>query len=109
MLIGDSDFYMVPDAGYRGPGKFNTKFSDIKATCTGGKPDVEPFLSDFCETIENARWLMDATATPSFTQKQGFLVGATNAQRIKVRHVLFEPVSFSLNQSQSRTDSPCIG
>lgn len=92
VLISDSDFYMVSDAGYRGPGKFDTKFADVKATCTGGKPDIEPFVSDFSEVVENARWLMNGTATANFTQKQGFFVGTNNDPKIKVRHVLFEPV-----------------
>lgn len=84
VLISDSDFYMVSDAGYRGPGKFDT--------CTGGKPDIEPFVSDFGEVAENARWLMNSTATANFTQKQGFFVGTNSDPRIKVRHILFEPV-----------------
>lgn len=91
-LISDSDFYMVSDAGYRGPGKFDTKFADIKPTCTGGKPDIEPFAADFGEVAENARWLMAETATANFTQKQGFFVGTNAVPKIKVRHVLFEPV-----------------
>ena len=90
VLLSDADFWMVADAGYRGPGKFNQSFADVKPSCSGGIPDIEPFKTDFAEVIANIHWLMDAVATRGFKQKKGLLTGPPDAPRLKVRHVLFE-------------------
>ena len=90
VLLSDQDFWMVADAGYRGPGKFNREFADVKPSCSGGIPDVDPFKSDFAEVTANVHWLMDSIATRGFKQKKGFVTGPADAPRLKVRHILFE-------------------
>jgi len=88
--LSDNDFWMVADAGYRGPGKFNQEFADIKLSCSGGIPDIDPFGLDFAEMTANVHWLMDSIATRGFKQKKGFVTGPADAPRLKVRHIFFE-------------------
>jgi hypothetical protein len=96
VLLSDANFWMVADTGYRGLGKFNQSFADVKPSCLGGIPDVEPFKTDFAEVTANIHWLMDAIATRGFKQKKGFLPGPPDAPHLKVCHVLswYEHVSL---------------
>ena len=88
--ISPSDFYMSSDGNYRGPGKFNTPFSDVKLTCHGGKPVIEELATDFDTAIANLYWLQDEVSTRGFTEKKGLLVENTEGTFVKIRHKLFE-------------------
>jgi len=79
VLLSDNDFWLVSDAGYCGPGKFNQEFADIKPSCLGGIHDVDPFKVDFTEVTVNVHWLMNCIATRGFKQKKGFIVGPADA------------------------------
>ena len=90
VLLSDHNFWMVADAGYCGPGKFNQEFTNIKPSCSKGIPDVDPFKSDFAEVTANVHWLMDLIVTRGFKQKKGFVMGPTDAPHLKVCHIIFE-------------------
>ena len=88
--ISPGDFYMSSDGNYRGSGKFNTPFLDVKLTCHGGKPVIEELATDFDTTIANLYWLQDQASTRGFTAKKGLLVENIDGIFVKIRHKLFE-------------------
>jgi hypothetical protein len=88
--ITREDFYMASDGGYRGPGRFNQPFSDIKLSCTGGRPKIEELGNDFDRVIGNLKWLEEQVVTPGFHDRKGLLTGLPSSPKIKIRHKLFE-------------------
>jgi hypothetical protein len=88
--ISPGDFYMSSDGNYRGSGKFNTPFSDVKLTCHGGKPVIKELATNFNTTIANLYWLQDQASTRGFTAKKGLLFENTEGIFVKIRHKLFK-------------------
>lgn len=92
--ITPDDFFMTSDGGYQGPSKFVRSLVDVKPTCTGTLPSLEPFRADFSRVVDNIQWLEDEAATPTFELKRGFLIERPDQPpKIRVRHVLFEVCS----------------
>jgi hypothetical protein len=93
-VISVDDFWMSPDAGWKGPTSFTKTLTDAKASCTGEKPKIDIFGDDFVTAITNLQWLQDQTATHGFAAKKGALIGqpgaAADTYKVKVRHCLFE-------------------
>ena len=92
VVISGEDFWMTPDAGWRGATKVSKSFADVKPSCTGEKPLLKILGEDFDTAIGNLKWLQDQTATHGFHAKKGLLVGHPGSPRI---NVLFE-VTISL-------------
>lgn len=85
------DFFLTSDGGYRGPTRYQRSLSDVKPSCTGSVPALDPFRTDFMRAIDNVRWVQNEVATPTFELKRGFLVERPRQPaKLKVRHVLFE-------------------
>ena len=92
--ISPSNFFMSSDGNYRGPGRFNIPFSDIKLSCHGGRPMIEELVTNFNLSIENLHWLQNQISTRTFTSKKGLLVENTEGIFIKIRHKLFEVITI---------------
>lgn len=101
--IGQDDFYLTSDGGYRGPSKFIKSLAHVKPSCSGGVPEAEPFNSDYTTAIDNLHWLLSEATTPGFKEKRGVVTKLGNATRIKVRHLLFD-VSRYLTSIGNNTD-----
>ena len=90
VVVSGEDFWMMPDAGWRGATKVSKSLADVKPSCTVERPLLEILSEDFDAAIGNLKWLQDQTATHGFHVKKGLLVGHPGLPRIKIRHVLFE-------------------
>ena len=88
--ISPSNFFMTADGNYRGPGRFNIPFSDVKLSCYGGRPPIEELVGNFNTAIDNLHWLQNEISTRGFTSKKGLLLENTEGAFIKIRHKLFE-------------------
>jgi hypothetical protein len=90
--VSPASFFMSSDGNYRGPGRFNIPFSDIKLTCLGGKPLIEDLIGDFETAVRNLSWLQDKISTRGFLSKKGLLIENVNGIFIKIHHKLFQVV-----------------
>jgi hypothetical protein len=75
MVISSKEFWLTPDAGWRGVTKFSKSFADVKPSCTGERPTFEGLSKDFDSAIQNLKWLQDQIVTHGFHTKKGLLVG----------------------------------
>ena len=75
VVVSSEDFWMMPDAGWRGAMKVSKSLADVKPSCTVERPLLEILSEDFDATIGNLKWLQDQTATHGFHVKKGLLVG----------------------------------
>ncbi|KAI0633922.1 hypothetical protein C8Q77DRAFT_1036223, partial [Trametes polyzona] len=99
--ITSDDFFLTSDGGYRGPTRFHPSLAEVKPTCTGTIPPLDPFRTDFARALDNLRWLQDQIATPTFHLKRGVLVERPHqSPKLKVCHVLFEVNTCSDSASQ---------
>lgn len=87
---------MIPDASWGSAMKVSKNFADVKPLCTGEKLLFEVLGEDFNAAIVNLKWPQDQTATHGFHVKKGLLVGNSGPPRIKIQHVLFEVILFSI-------------
>ncbi len=87
--ISGDDFWLLSDAGWRGPTEWSKKFEKVKATGTFEAPTHAPFAADFGEILKNIKALEAKMVTPGFEHSKSILVGLGNS-RIKVGHKLFE-------------------
>ena len=72
------------------PGKCNIKIKQAESACSGGIPDIDPFVSDFTEVTTNVHWLMDSIDMRGFKKKKGVVTGPTNAPCLNICHLLFK-------------------
>ncbi|KIL54711.1 hypothetical protein M378DRAFT_18628 [Amanita muscaria Koide BX008] len=89
--ISGDDFYLSSDGNFQGPNRFTAGLAQVKVSCCGGIPELEPFRSDFVEVKRNVDWMLSEAATRGVHLKKGFSVGTVDAPKLKVRHALFEP------------------
>ncbi|KAI0054548.1 hypothetical protein BV25DRAFT_648934 [Artomyces pyxidatus] len=93
-VISSSDYYLTSDGGYRGPSIYCGSFAEIKPSCALQKlyaPADVRFDEDYAEALKTLEWLQGAAATQGLAKRGLFM--PSDDGRIKVRHVLFEPIS----------------
>ena len=83
-VISGEDFWMMPDAGWRGATKVSKSLADVKPSCTVERPLLEILSEDFDAAIGNLKWLQDQTATHGFHVKKGLLIGHPGSPRINI-------------------------
>jgi hypothetical protein len=73
VVISSEDFWMTPDAGWKGVTKVSKSFADVNPLCTGKKPTFEGLSKDFDTAIQNLKWLQDQIMTHGFHTKNGLV------------------------------------
>ncbi|KAF8997222.1 hypothetical protein BDQ17DRAFT_1429249 [Cyathus striatus] len=82
--ISDEDFYFTSDGSFTGTNKFTHNFYDLTLSLSGGAPPMEPFRSDYPQTIQNVKWLLSLASTKWFSGQCGFCVGLSDQPRLKL-------------------------
>jgi hypothetical protein len=92
--ISSSDYWLTADCGYCGPSVTMPSLANVKPSCMGEWPDVEPFRAEFTTVMENLQWLQAQTATLNLTARCGLFPITGAEPRFNVRHVLFKVCHF---------------
>jgi hypothetical protein len=71
--ISEDEYWLTSCGNWHGPNVAAQTLVDIKPTCVGGSPAMEPFATNFSNIISNAEWLLDQATTQGFTRKCGLL------------------------------------
>ncbi|KAF8076842.1 hypothetical protein FPV67DRAFT_1445399 [Lyophyllum atratum] len=103
--ITKEDFWMVACGMWKGPTQACRTLGDMKLSCTGAKPGHEVFAADYASAVSSIRGLMELCVTPGFKNKKGVLVPQGINQKVKFRHVLFEPVTGDDDDSDTASDT----
>jgi len=104
--ITHEDFWMMSCGRWKGPTTVCREFADVKLTCTGTAPNDSVFRRDFPTVLANLNHLMALSST-GFSLKKGLMVPSRGrTQKIRLRHVLFEPgTSESLDTDERNSDT----
>ncbi|KAJ7141097.1 hypothetical protein C8R44DRAFT_762714 [Mycena epipterygia] len=88
--ISPDDFWLTPCGYWKGPSRYVPTLADLKLNCRLVAP-TEPFAEDFKTVVKNLKSLI-ADIEIKGNDKQGIFDKESAIDRIRVRHVVFEPL-----------------
>ncbi|KAM6496782.1 hypothetical protein JOM56_007255 [Amanita muscaria] len=102
--ISNDDYWLTSCGMWHGKTEFTSCLADVKPTCIGVIPENPVFSDDFANVLTNLTSLLGLGATLGVPGRKGVLL---SNNRIKFRHLLFEPAEGTEDQERegSTTDS----
>ena len=91
--LTEDDFWMMPDAFWRGPAGGACKFADIKLTCTGAPVQHAPLPDDFDTALHMLEELMDAAKSNAI--REGVIKSNHGMFKLRFRHQPFHVSSYT--------------
>jgi len=92
--ISNDDFFLTPDASYKGRTNFNSSLADVKLSCVGRRPMETDLIDEFAHAVRNVSAIMDQVHTLGLPRVGVTMPpGSTTPTALKFRHVLFKDVA----------------
>jgi hypothetical protein len=86
--VTDDDFWLMPDALWRGPTDAAKTFSGIKLTCTGVAPPYNLLIQDYKAATATIEGLMKQVEIPG-SNRAGVFMLRGGVKKLRFRHVPF--------------------
>ncbi|KDR79172.1 hypothetical protein GALMADRAFT_1225905 [Galerina marginata CBS 339.88] len=104
VYITPEDYWLTSCGMWKKPTSGCRTFDKMKLSCTGVAPTHEVFQPDFGTAALNLRALLQKVANPAGPVSGVLVRGEGDVEKIKFRHVLFEPISDAEDSGQNHVE-----